>query len=196
MTSFSPSPAPLPDRSPDGGSVVALYTDGGCIGPNPSPYGGTWAWTQVNQAGQRVREASGIIRPFLRGADGQALPVTNNNSELIALTRGLLSLPEGWCGQVFSDSRLALGWCFWGYKHDLVPDGLYRKMCEARERLVSVQAFLLDGHPTQAQLATGIGKRGQRVSVHNKWADEACTARATEFKTAMNAQKVESNGSR
>ena len=169
--------------------ITALYTDGGVIGPNPSLLGGTWAWCHVNECGQRIRHESGVARPFLRDADGHPVPVTNNNTEMIALTRGLLSLPDGWSGDVYSDSRLALGWTFWNFKHELVPPLLYQKALAARSRLGLVNVVLLDGHPTRAQLAAGTGKRGGPVSEHNVFCDAECTARAHEAKGAKDLEE-------
>ena len=161
--------------------IEALYTDGGVLGPNPSPLGGMWAWCQVDEAGERVQCASGIVRPFQCGGDGQSAPVTNNNTEMIALTRGLLSLPEGWEGTVYCDSKLALGWTFWHFKHDLVPSCLYERAMAAKARFGKVVTVLLDGHPTKAHLLAGKGKRGGPVSIHNKWCDEECGRIGREF---------------
>ncbi|MGI4792008.1 MAG: hypothetical protein ACRYFS_24560 [Janthinobacterium lividum] len=169
--------------------ITALYSDGGCIGPNPSLDGGTWAWCAVDEDGERILSASGVLLPFQKDADCNLIAVTNNQSEMVALTRGLLSLPDGWSGTVFCDSRLALGWTFWNFKHDLVPNRLYLKAMEAKARLGRIETVLLDGHPTQAQLAAGFGKRGQPVSEHNKFVDALCTDRAKEFKLAREYEK-------
>ena len=42
---------------------IALYTDGGVIGQNPSPIGGTWAWCMVGADGTRTRHAYGYVTP-------------------------------------------------------------------------------------------------------------------------------------
>jgi ribonuclease HI len=162
--------------------IAGMFADGGVIGPNPSLIGGTWAWCHVDESGQRIAHASGIVRPFLKDAECQPIPVTNNNTEMIALTRGLLSLPEGWSGTIYSDSRLALGWVFWGFKHEKVPVHLYQKAKSALGRLGSVEVVHLDGHPTVAQLQSGLGKRGNRCSEHNVWCDAECGRRAVEGK--------------
>jgi hypothetical protein len=45
--------------------IVSVYADGGVIGANPSPKGGTWAWCHVNDADHRVKSGSGLnIAPF------------------------------------------------------------------------------------------------------------------------------------
>ncbi len=43
--------------------IVALYTDGGVIGQNPSLVGGTWAWCLVDASGEMRRHAFGRITP-------------------------------------------------------------------------------------------------------------------------------------
>lgn len=44
------------------------------------------------------------------------------------------------------------------------------------------KTVLLQGHPTKADLACGIGKkRNLPVSIHNVWCDEACGKAAREF---------------
>ena len=47
-------------------------------------------------------------------------------------------------------------------------------------RLGRLCFVLLDGHPTAEQLASGIGKRGHPVSIHNEYCDWLCN----EVKTA------------
>lgn len=158
--------------------VTALYTDGGVILKNPSTYGGTWAYVHLNGDGVVIRERSGVVLP----ARWQLEAITNNFSELLALTYALLPLPDGWSGTVYSDSQCSLGRLFWGYKKwKGIPDEL-REMAEANvKRLGAVEAILLDGHPTKAQLALGIGKRGNMVSAFNVRCDDLCTEQARRF---------------
>ncbi len=170
--------------------IISLYSDGGVIGSNPSLLGGTWAWAQVGADGERIEHAAGLVKPFVKDSLGFYVSVTNNNTEMVALTRGLLSLPEGWSGTVYCDSKLALGWTFWGWKNDLVPPVLLAKARAAVARLGEIKTVLLDGHPTKAHLAAGIGKRGNTVSIHNKFCDEECGRIAKEFKAS---QEVKSN---
>jgi hypothetical protein len=54
-------------------------------------------------------------------------------------------------------------------------------------RLGTVVPVLLDGHPTQAQLAAGVGKRGHPVSAHNVACDRACTAQANRVRAMLAA---------
>ena len=53
---------------------IALYTDGGVIGQNPSPIGGTWAWCMVSEGGERTRHAYGYVTPADLGT-----PTVSNN---------------------------------------------------------------------------------------------------------------------
>lgn len=153
--------------------IIAVYADGGVIGINPSPVGGTWAWCHVNAAGERIQTASGIVRPW-----GNMKAITNNLTEMIALVLALEALPAGWSGQIYSDSKITLGRVFLNWRCDGIPMALQARMHVATDRLGVYQWWLLDGHPTRAQLAAGIGKRGQPVSEHNVWCDHACCEQA------------------
>jgi len=149
-----------------------LYCDGGVVGKNPSPIGGVFAWCQVEN-GFRVKEHTAPVRP----ADVGAPVVSNNNTELLALLDGIESLPEGWAGRVNSDSQVALGWVFLGWKQEAIPAPLRARLQALRRsgRLFGLEWRLLQGHPTQADLAAGVGaKRGLPVSEHNVWCDKAC----------------------
>lgn len=166
-------------------TILALYTDGGVIGRNPSPDGGTWAFCHVDEAGQRVHEESGIIYPG--GFAIQA--ITNNQSELIALINGMLALPRGWSGVVASDSAISLGRLFWSWKWHNVPLVMRAKAQAALEHIDAANStpLLLDGHPTKAQLVAGIGKRGHPVSEHNVWCDVACGQQAQKYREDLYA---------
>lgn len=155
------------------GSVGAwLFADGGVIHRNPSPYGGTYAWRHM-QDGMVIAEDSGVVLP----ADLRTPTVTNNITELIALIAGMEALPVGWNGICVSDSQITIGRLFWGWQWRHVPQVLITRWQVARSCLgESVTSLHVDGHPTQAQLAAGRGKRGNPVSEHNVWCDQACTA--------------------
>ncbi|BDI33451.1 hypothetical protein CCAX7_55020 [Capsulimonas corticalis] len=173
--------------------IAALYTDGGVIRKNPSLIGGTWAWAQVDASGERIHSECGVVKPFMKDELGFYLPVTNNNTEMIALTKGLLSLPEGWSGTVYCDSKIALGWTFWEYNAENVPAPLIAKARLAVTRLGQIETVLLDGHPTAAHLAANKGKRGGPVSVHNQHCDEECGRIGREYLLA-NGDLLEAMG--
>lgn len=157
-----------------------LYTDGGVIGRNPSPEGGVFAWCLVEND-FRVKEHSGLILP---GAIGMQA-VSNNNTELLALLDGIEALPKDWTGRVNSDSRIALGWVFLGWSPEKIPQVLRTRLAALHRsgRLAGLQWRLLQGHPTKADLARGIGeKRNLPVSIHNVWCDEACSRLAREHR--------------
>lgn len=159
--------------------IVSAYADGGVIGANPSSIGGVWAWCHVDEAGRRIATDSGVTLPRA------SLPlITNNLTEMIALVRCLEALPAGWSGTVYSDSQVTLGRLFQGWKMNGIPPVLMRQGSAAVERLRTIHWILLDGHPTKAQLAAGIGKRGNLVSEHNVWADAECNRRAREYQAA------------
>lgn len=153
-------------------TCIALYADGGVIGSNPSLRGGTWAWCQVNAAGQRSCTNSGMITPDV----AQMPAISNNLTELLALVEGLESLPEGWQGTIYSDSWVSLQRVFRHARLKNVPDWLVARLqaLQKRGHLYQYGYTLLDGHPTKAELAVGRGKRGHPVSEHNVWCDQEC----------------------
>lgn len=155
-----------------------LYTDGGVIGVNPSTIGGTWAWCLVDATGQRVCEYSGVITPV----DAQMPAITNNLTELYAIVRGREALPYAWSGTVYSDSWVSLQRVFLAAKLKNVPPWLIERLQKLqRDGWFSDCSWqLLDGHPTKAQLAAGVGKRGAPVSIHNVFCDAECQRRARE----------------
>ncbi len=156
-----------------------LYADGGVIGRNPSPLGGTWAFRLLDNR-KVIDEQAGVITP-----EQAKLPsITNNLTEMVALVRGLQALPEDWTGTIYSDSQVTLGRVFMGWKWNNIPLWLHHEYQAARKRLVhwdELQYVLLDGHPTRAQLEAGKGKRGGPVSEHNVWCDKACGYAAVGF---------------
>jgi ribonuclease HI len=151
---------------------VALYADGGVIGANPSSVGGTWAYCLVDAAGHRVLHDSGVVLPT-----AEMPQVTNNITEMLAILYGLDQLPADWHGTVYSDSMVALGRIFEGWRCSNVPpfvqDHLYRAW-HRMDAFMRIRHVLLDGHPTRDQLARGVGKRGGPVSEHNVYCDQLC----------------------
>lgn len=155
-----------------------LYTDGGVIGVNPSPIGGTWAYCLVDAAGERVQCDSGIITP----EQAQLTAITNNLTELLAIIKGREALPYAWTGTIHSDSWVSLQRVFLAAKLKNVPPWLVERLQKLQRDgwFSGCNWKLLDGHPTKAQLAAGVGKRGAPVSIHNVWADAECNRRARE----------------
>ncbi|VTT98912.1 ---NA--- : : RNase_H [Gemmataceae bacterium] len=157
-------------------AVVAVYADGGVVAVNPSPHGGTWAWCHVDADNQRVAHASGFVPPEVVG-----LPtVSNNVTELIALVSALEALPDGWSGNVYTDSLNAL--CrvrdHATQKFKACPDHLKERVVKVRRRLGALTFTLLGGHPTRADLRAGHRPDGLPVSEHNVWCDKSCGERA------------------
>ena len=157
---------------------IALYTDGGVIGQNPSLIGGTWAWCLVDASGEMRRHAVGWLTP----AELDAEAVTNNHTELLALVLGLEALDADFAGTVYSDSWVSLQRVFLAAKLNNVPQWLVERLqiLQKSGRLANLDYTLLDGHPTRAQIEAGIGKRGHPVSIHNVWCDQQCSAIARE----------------
>lgn len=157
---------------------IALYTDGGVIGQNPSLIGDTWAWCLVDASGEMRRHAVGWLTP----AELDAEAVTNNHTELLALVLGLEALDADFAGTVYSDSWVSLQRVFLAAKLNNVPQWLVERLqiLQKSGRLANLDYTLLDGHPTRAQIEAGIGKRGHPVSIHNVWCDQQCSALARE----------------
>lgn len=153
-------------------TIIACYADGGVIGRNPSPVGGTFAWCHVDMDNIQVASYSGVITPVEAGLPA----ITNNLTEMLALVAGLEALPAGWAGTIYSDSQVTLGRMFEGWKMNNIPAWLVRRGSAALQHInrPRCSCVLLDGHPTQVQLAAGRGKRGAPVSEWNVWCDKAC----------------------
>lgn len=167
--------------------IVALYADGGLIGRNPSDIGGTWAWCGVDRNYNRVIESGGVVP-----ANGQ--PITNNHMEQIAITLALEAMPDGWEGAVYSDSNVALGRVFRGWKQKNLPANVAKRSAAAVARLGEINVVLLQGHPTRKDLANGIGeKRHLPVSIHNVWADRRCREEARKYLEERNERATNGN---
>lgn len=166
-------------------NVLRAYADGGCIGINPSPDGGTWAFRLIGFGETVLKEESGIVLPAEAG-----LPtISNNYTELLACLRALRSLPDGWEGDLFTDSQVTLlrltkdRPSFNG-----IPEAMVEETWRQRRRMGKLRVTLLDGHPTRAHLAAGVGKRGYPVSEHNVACDKACSRHSLAFLKEKNSK--------
>jgi ribonuclease HI len=151
--------------------ISALYCDGGVIASNPSEIGGTYAFCIVFEDGSSIQKSFAISKADMGG------PVTNNQTEMLALLEGLKDLPDDFAGTIYSDSQITLGRVFLGWKRKNIPGFMHKMFQEQRARLTcwnEIKHVLLAGHPTKAQLQAGIGKHGYPVSEYNVWCDEAC----------------------
>lgn len=174
-------------------TVVAAFTDGGVIKKNPSVIGGTWAFVLVNANNENVYEESGVVPATATRS------ITNNQTEQIAIVKALEILPENWTGALFTDSKIARGRVFLGYKTENLPTNIITRTLAARNRLGKISTVIFEGHPTKnclqskdeprvaeiiqnikeyrdhANFIDGIGKRrGRPVSRHNVRCDELC----------------------
>jgi ribonuclease HI len=166
--------------------IAAIYADGGVIKKNPSPIGGTWAWCAVNSAGERIIEKSGVVPA------SATRTVSNNHTEQIAITLALEAMPEGWSGVVYSDSMIALGRVFKGWRENNLPANISARSKKAVARLGAVETVLLQGHPTKEDLKNGFGKkRGLPVSIHNVWCDKACGKEAEKYLASLKEKVLE-----
>lgn len=158
-----------------------LYADGGVINKNPSALGGTWAWCQIDEYNRMTVSDSGILTPKEVGL----VAVTNNVTELFALVSGITHLRENWQGHIFTDSYITIRRVFHRGAMNGVPDWLARETEDAYQKLKHMKLLnkgvLLDGHPTEEQLRTGKGKRGNLVSEWNRHCDRECNRRGSLF---------------
>lgn len=149
--------------------ITHIYCDGGVVWKNPSPIGGSWAFALVDKYDECLYYESGFV---------QSTPnrnITNNVSEQIAIVKALEHMPQGWSGTVCSDSQVALGRAFLGWKRNGLPNNVSKRLDLAILSLGKLDFELLQGHPTCYELASSIGARtGKRVSRHNVLCDKLC----------------------
>lgn len=167
-------------------SPSKVYADGGVIGPNPSKLGGTWAFVWVADEVE-TRRAAGVLLPADIGLD----TVTNNMTEFAALLHAIEPLPDGWAGELFTDSIVTLR-RFRSPRHAKmqgIPEAFTRRLVAAVDRLGRFKITLLAGHPTQEDLSRG-SKKGTPVSHWNVLCDHLCGEEAKKF-AAGNPRKVD-----
>jgi hypothetical protein len=167
---------------------VAVVADGGVMGVNPSPLGGTWAFCYLDAEGRRFHERSGILTPEAIGLPA----VSNNVVEFYAIARALWGLPDGWSGRVFSDSQNALIRWF----RNAAMNGMPAQWMEGRRhhvrRLGEVSYTLLAGHPTREDLEGRFSKkRGLPVHPENVWCDLECIRQAMEYGRELGLEHCE-----
>lgn len=166
---------------------LALFTDGGLVGRNPSRHGGTWAYC-ITEGDFRIDDASGLILP----ADFGIPTVSSNLAELVAAVSGLEAMPDGWAGDWFTDSSVTLARLTdRGMPGNTIPKAIIERAVAAVARLGKFRARLLGGHPTKVELRRGRRADGAMVSRHNCFCDAACTEQANAFKMRRVVRLVE-----
>lgn len=157
---------------------ASLYTDGGCIGANPSPIGGAWAWCLVRD-GVKVKHDSDII---VAGEDCHPDEITNNYTELYAAVMGLEAMGKNWRGTLYTDSLVTKSRITDGVSFNGIPNSLRSAILDLR-RGRRYKVVLLAGHPTRKELAAGVARRnGNPVSKWNVWCDRECNRLAEAHK--------------
>lgn len=153
--------------------VISLYSDGGNIGRNPSPLGGTWAYRGLGANGACIVQDSGVLTPEECG-----LPtVSNNVAELAAAVFGLMDMPDGWSGTLFTDSEVTLLRVRKSKvqaKLNGVPESLIELLAAQKSRLHHYEVVLLGGHPTRLELFRGYNRDGLPVHWENFRCDKMC----------------------
>jgi ribonuclease HI len=155
--------------------MIDLYTDGGVIARNPSPIGGTWAFRTVDSTTGQVQYSA---KNWFKARSGVA--VSNNVAELRAMVEGLTWLlaahPWERLGTVYSDSMVTLIRVFRAGQLNGVPTELVQRLqvIQKSGALARLRWVLVKGHPTRAELAAGVSKKGLPVSIHNVACDRDC----------------------
>lgn len=162
---------------------LKLYTDGGVIFKNPSPYGVTCAFALVKDDRLIHKESYLIVGNDL---------TTNNQSELLAIVFGLEFLHfinENSVAEVCSDSEVSIRRTFLGGSMNNVPQWIQNRLLNAQEALKCWNKFsytLLGGHPTRISLKKGTNAKGQPVSKWNVLCDELCRQESQKFLETIN----------
>jgi ribonuclease HI len=155
-----------------------LFCDGGVIGLNPSPIGGTWA-IRLLMEDSLVHADSGILL-----CGNSENKITNNITEMLALVHGLESLTNFDDWTVYSDSLVTIGRASMGWQWNHMPLDIVNRWKAQVKRLENYSKFKwvnLEGHPTKADLAAGISKNGRPVHLQNKLCDKECTRLAVQY---------------
>lgn len=170
-----PSVEPFPVRAAS--VCMEVFADGGLIGRNPSSIGGTWAWVQVDQYGEKMACASGIVLAEPGGT------ITNNFTELLAAVEAMEALEPHWHdfsargGRFYTDSYVTLCRITNGNKFLNIPPGLEDR-CRRGRSLLALgkrdRVVLLGGHPTKDELQRGVRKDGLPCSKWNVLCDAMC----------------------
>lgn len=162
--------------------IVQVFCDGGVITANPSVLGGTWAWVQVGLTGERIKHDSGVVVPSQVG-----LPkITNNLTELLAVLEAVAHLPDGWRGEILTDSQVTLRRIDRSRNPAMngIPEKMVKRVREMKARLGVYGVTLLAGHPTQDDLKRGRKQKGawsHPVSAHNVYCDWLCNQQSIGF---------------
>jgi ribonuclease HI len=170
-----------------------IYTDGGLLSVNPSDIGGTWAWVAVDAEDRKIGWKSGVVttRSMLQHGLHR---VSNIIMEHVALIKAMEAVPLNWSGTILSDCQPVLTRVISDYEISKgfkrmpaselnLPEYVSKRQKEAVKRLGKVRFVLVQGHPTKADLACGIGKkRNLPVSKWNVLADDLCNQEKSKFR--------------
>lgn len=173
---------------------IAVYSDGGLAGPNPSLVGGSWAYALADSFDITIVRGSGTVTPEQIGLPA----VTNNLTEWIGAVRGLeVALHYAPLRvELYTDSEVTarrIRKLQLRQRHDVKMKGLppywVTRMYAAIQWLRGVTVHLLAGHPSQAALHLGKDGRGVMVSRHNVDCDRQCRALAEKLQAEHAARR-------
>lgn len=162
--------------------ITSIFCDGGCVTPNPSKEGGTWAYCFVDHNDHKVAHASGLVTP-----EDIGLPaVTNNFTEFYAALRAMeMATVQTYPVTIYTDSLITLRRLerpkFASMRG--IPDVFIHRLRREAVRLAYYTVVLLSGHPTEDDLKLGFTEKGRQVSKWNVFCDELCQKEAWRAKT-------------
>lgn len=163
--------------------IVALYTDAGCAGRNPAP-AITWAFCAVDENNELVYKESGVVE----APAGRTL--TNNFAELCAAIKALEYVGNDWSGTLFTDSAVTQGRISSNWALKNIPPNMVRRLNAVVKRSGKLETVLVQGHPTKAELKTGIGRNGDPVSIWNVKCDQLCNVQSKSWKEQQLKEKA------
>ncbi len=112
--------------------------------------------------------------------------ITNNVTELLAAIHALTHAPEGWSGNLYTDSSVTMSRLKRGRGASSLQPELQRMLTQAKKRAGSFTIHLLKGHPSEEELEKGSAANGYPVSKWNVMCDDLCNEQARLFLDKMN----------
>lgn len=152
-------------------TISRVYTDAGVFKPGLSGEGFTWAYCYVSDDDTLIRQECGVVLPADLGMNA----TENNLAETYAALMALQNLPDGAQVTFYLDNANALRRLTTTTTWNGVPDPVREGIACHLKRLGTIECVLLGGHPTAAELATGVrAKDGKPVSKWNVECDRLC----------------------
>jgi hypothetical protein len=162
----------------------AVYCDGGLVRTNPSPWGGVYAWVQVDtRTNTMLDNGGGLILPV----QWETGSITNNQAELVAMLSAIGSWPLGVEGVLYTDSALTIGRVFGNDPLTNLPGRMaaWVRSTKRGPKIGLLSPMLIAGHPTKVDLGRGANADGRPVSEWNVWVDDECNRLKYQFEAGL-----------